>query len=266
MIAKGPETDAFSIYQEIISESELRRYPYHFEIEMRIVDKLNTMLKSQFRKIVRTQVDEVFEDYAKRVGDALEGFRKDVNYSGKVMAPFDEALRNGKAVFCSEVDGHVKSVVGEFDKLLVYIPPTLFRRRGNQVLDGLEKAARSGSETINNPNEPIKRENFISKTEAIRKTLKDHYIQRVREEHSGIARNIPTLIINKMQEIEKRLLEVMQTKYRQALESIMSQEVEGEFGSRKKGVEDRSRRFRDTIEQIEQLGNEMTSVIEEVPA
>ncbi len=265
-ITEGAETDAYSIYLEIIAESELRRYPYHFEIEMRIVDKLNTMLKREFREIVRTQALAVFDDYAKRVRDALEGFRKDVNYSGEVMAPFDEVLSDGGTAFCSEVDGHVKSVVGEFDKLLVYIPPTLIWWGGNQVLDGLEKASRSGSEIINNPNEPIKRENFASKTEAIRKTLKDHYIQRVREEHKGIARNIPTLIINNMQEIEKRLLEVMQTKYRPALEIVMSQDVEGEFGSRKKGVEDRSRRFRGTIEQIEQLGNEMASFLLEVPA
>jgi GTP-binding protein EngB required for normal cell division len=265
-IAEGSETDAYSIYLEIISESELRRYPYHFEIEMRIVDKLNTMLKREFHEIVRTQALAVFEDYAKRVRDALEGFRKDVNYSSEVMAPFDEVLSNGGTAFCSEVDGFVKSVVGDFDKLLVYIPPTLIWWGGNQVLDGLEKAARSGSEIINNPNEPIKRENFMSKTEAIRKTLKDHYIEQVRKEHKGIARNIPTLIIDNMQDIQKRLLEVMQTKYRPALEIILSQEVEGEFGSRKKGAEDRSRRFRDTIEQIEQLGNEMASDLAEVPA
>src|SRR5207249_1324269 len=131
-------------------------------------------------------------------------------------------------------------------------------------LEGLEKAARSGSEIINNPNESIKKENFAGKTEAIRKTLKDHYIQRVRDEHKGIARNIPILIIHNIQEIEKRLLEIMQTKYRPALEITMSQDVEGEFSSRKKGVEERSRRFRETIEQIEQLGNEMASAIAQV--
>ena len=260
-IAEGSETDAYSIYLEIISESELRRYPYHFEIEMRIVDKLNTMLKREFREIVRTQAVAVFQDYAKRVRDALEGFRKDVNYNTEVMAPFDEVLGKGGTSFCSEVDGHVKSVVGEFDKLLVFIPPTLIWWGKNQILDGLEAAARSGSEIINNPNEPIKRENFDAKTDAIRRTLKDHYIQRVREEHRGIARNIPTLIINNMQEIEKQLLDVMQTKYRAALETIVSHEVEGDFGSRRKVVEDRSRRFRDTIEQIEQLGNEMASAL-----
>ncbi len=256
-IAEGSETDAYTIYLEIISESELRRYPYHFEIEMRIVDKLNTMLKREFREIVRTQASAVFVDYAAKVREALEAFRKDVNYNAEIMAPFDAVLNRGGTSFASEVDGHVKSIVGEFDKLLIYIPKSLILWGGNQVLDGLNDAAKAGSDIINNPNEPIKRENFISKTEAIRKTLKDHYIQRVRQEHRGVARNIPTLIINNMQEIEKRLLDVMQSKYRPALEIIMAQSVEGDFGSQRKELEDRSRRFRDTIEQIEQLGNEI---------
>jgi hypothetical protein len=265
-IAEGSETDAYAIYLEIISESELRRYPYHFEIEMRIVDKLNTMLKREFREIVRNQARGVFEDYAKRVHDALEKVREDVAYNSQIMAPFEEILDKGRNTFCSEVDGHVKSVVGEFDKLLVYLPTTwLGMGGGNAILTGLEKAAQSGSEIINNPNEPVKKEHFQKKTDLIRQTLKDHYIQRVREEHKAIARNIPTLIINNMQEIESRLLEIIQSKYRPALEVIMSQDVEGEFSSRKKGVEERSRRFRDTIEQIEQLGNEMASVAAEVP-
>ncbi|MFO0885605.1 MAG: dynamin family protein [Pirellulales bacterium] len=260
-IAEGEETDAYSIYLEIISESELRKYPYHFEIEMRIVDKLNTMLKQEFRKIVREQVLSVFEDYASRVRESLEDFRKDVGYSVEIMAPFDEVLTQGRTTFHTEVDGHVKSVVGDFDKLLVDIPSKLIWWGGNQVLEGLEKASRAGSDTINNPNESVRRENFEVKTEAIRKTLKEHYIQRVREEHKGIARNIPTLIINNMQDIEKRLIEVMQTKYRPALEVIMSHEVEEEFSSQKRSTEDRSRQYREAIDQIEQISREMSHVI-----
>ena len=48
MIESGQETDAFKIYLEIIAGRELRKYPYHFEIERRIVDNLNTMLKRNF--------------------------------------------------------------------------------------------------------------------------------------------------------------------------------------------------------------------------
>lgn len=260
-IDTGSETDAYDIYLEIIAESELRRYPYHFEIEMRIVDKLNTLMKREFRDIVRTQAREVIEEYANRLEEILECFRTDVNYDNDVIAPFDQVINDGKSVFYAEVDGQVKSIVGTFDKLLVYIPPAFFWLGGNEVLYGLEKAARLGSEIINDPKQKISRDNFKSKTEAIRKTLKSHYIPRVRAEHERIAKDIPGLIISKMQEIEKRLLEVMQTKYRPALETIMSRHVEEEFASRKKDIEERSRRFRHTIEQIEQINSEIHGLV-----
>jgi GTPase Era involved in 16S rRNA processing len=260
-IAEGAETDAYAIYLEIISESELRRYPYHFEIEMRIVDKLNAMLKREFLEIVRGQARSVFEDYAKRVYDSLEKVREDIRYDAKVMAPLDEVLDNGRSAFCSEVDGHVKSVVGEFDKLLVYLPKAwVLIGQGNAILDGLEKAAQSGSEIINNPSESIRREHFEKKTDLIRETLSEHYIKRVRDEHKAIARNIPTLFINNMQKIESQLLEILQNKYRPALEAIMSEDVEGEFSERRKRVESRSQRFRKIIEDIEALDKEMSLV------
>ena len=82
--------------------------------------------------------------------------------------------------------------------------------------------------------------------------------------------SVPTpsgpIIINNMQQIKERLSKLVDSKYRPALEIIMSHEMEGEFASRKKGVEDRSRRFRDAIEQIEHLANEMASVVGEAPA
>jgi len=52
-IEDGTETDAYQVYQDIIAGRELRKYPYHFEIEMYIVDNLNAMLKQSFRYIVR---------------------------------------------------------------------------------------------------------------------------------------------------------------------------------------------------------------------
>ena len=68
-----------------------------------------------------------------------------------------------------------------------------------------------------------------------------------------------------MKHLKKQLLVVMQTKYRSALEVIMSHEVEGEFGSQKKVVEDRTRRYREAIDQIEQIGKEMDYVIKALP-
>ena len=84
---RGTPTDCVIMaYKEIIGEQELRKYPYHFEIEMKIVGNLNAMLKRNFRKIVRKQVDEVFVDLVKRVHDALEKVRELAATAGKRFA------------------------------------------------------------------------------------------------------------------------------------------------------------------------------------
>jgi hypothetical protein len=152
------------------------------------------------------------------------------------------------------------------DALLLYKPKTLKFWGGSEILKGLESAARLGFENIQNPGENIKPEHMVDKTKIIRKTLTDHYMKKVSEYHEDIRSGIFTLVINNVQQIKDRLLKIMQSKYRPALEVILSQEVEGEFSSRTKEVQDRSRRLRDSIEQIEQLGNEMASVVAEVPA
>jgi len=266
-IESGPETDAYEIYKEIIAGRELRKYPYHFEIEMRIVDNLNTMLKRNFRQIVRNQVDEVFADLVKRVHDALEKVREDIMYNSQVLAPFEEVIKEESGSFADRIDGVVMTKAAELDALLLYKPKTFFGLLGgNEILDGLEDAAHLGFENLRNPGQAINPGDLDGKTKAIRTTLTEHYIDKVRQYHEGITHEVFPIIINNMQQIERRLVEIMQGKYRPALEIIMSQEVEGEFSSRKKEIEDRSRRFRDTIEQIEQLGNEMASVAAEVPA
>ncbi|GIW84243.1 MAG: hypothetical protein KatS3mg106_756 [Gemmataceae bacterium] len=260
----GDETDAYKIYMEIVTGPNLRLYPYHFEIEMRIVDKLNAMLKREFHDIVLNQAEEVFNDYATKVKEFLEKIRQDVNYAREIMEPFEEVLEEGKKTFLTELRGHVKTIVGDFDKMLVYKPKEYWLWGGNPILEGLEKAARMGSDIINYSEGQIQPSHFQSKTEAIRRTLADHYIQRVREEHRTIARKAPMLIINNLQAIEQKLLTVLQSKYRTALETIMAERVGKEFQSQREEIENRSRRFRDKIDQIERVMQEMAGVLERV--
>jgi hypothetical protein len=263
-IASGPETDAYQICIEIITGGNLRKYPYHFEIEMRIIDKLNTMLKQEFRQIVRGQMEEVFGDLVKRVHNALKKIGTDVSFNTQVMNPFGEVLQEERGSFSQRADGLVMDKAANLDTLLLYKPKTLMFWGGNEILEGLESAARLGFENIQNSGENIKPEHMVEKTKIIRATLTDHYIATVRNYHETIITGIFPLVIDNMLQIKGRLLKIMQSKYRPALEVIMSQKVEGDFSSRKKGVEDRSRRFRDTVEQIEQLGKEMALAVAEV--
>lgn len=123
-IADGAETDAYQVYQDIIAGRELRKYPYHFEIEMYIVDSLNAMLKRSFRQIVRGQVDAVFHDLTAKIQEALEDVRKDVEYSAQVMAPLDAIVQEEAASFSDRVDGVVMTLAAQLDELLLYKPKT----------------------------------------------------------------------------------------------------------------------------------------------
>ncbi|MBX3422015.1 MAG: dynamin family protein [Pirellulaceae bacterium] len=258
----GPETDAYQIYKEIISERELRKYPYHFEIEMRIVDNLNTLLKRNFRAIVRQQVESFFEELTQRVQSAIEGIREDVNYNAEVTTPFDEIIQHESGLFCERVDGQVMGRVTDLDALLLFKPKSFWGLMGgNEILDGLEHAARMGTQNLQNAGQAIQEADFAGKTAQIRQTLTSHYLAKVREYHEQLSHQVFPIVINNMQEIEKRILKTMETKYRPALEIVLSKEAEGEFAHKRTSVEERSRRFRSFIEDIETVMNEMTQIV-----
>jgi hypothetical protein len=128
-------------------------------------------------------------------------------------------------------------------------------------LAGLEKAAKLGLESVKNPGQAVQAQDFSAKTKQIRETLAEHYIEKVREYHTAITQDIFPIVINNMQQIERQIMEVMQSKYRPALEIAVSKEIEGSFITQRKGIEERSRRFRDLIDQIEQILREMAAVL-----
>lgn len=261
-IADGNETDAYQVYQDIIAGRELRKYPYHFEIEMYIVDSLNAMLKRSFRQIVRGQIDAVFQDLTAKTQEALEQVRKDVEYSPHVMAPFDAILREEAASFGDRVDGVVMTLAAQLDELLLYKPKTFLGFiGGNEILEGLEEAARMGLENLKKPGQAIVQNDFVAKTAKIRETLTQHYIEKVREYHERITQDIFPIVINNMQQIETRIVESMNSRYRPALETVVSGEMEGEFAERRKSIEARSRRFRELIEEIDRVAKDMERVL-----
>jgi len=153
------------------------------------------------------------------------------------------------------------TLAAQLDELLLYKPKTFLGFiGGNEILDGLEHAARMGFENLRNPGQAIQQHDFAGKTKRIRETLTSHYIDKVREYHERITHDIFPIVINNMQQIEKRLLDVLQAKYRPALEIVFSKDIGDEFATRRKGIEDRSRRFRGLIEEIEQIMTDMVNV------
>jgi len=266
-IESGSETNAFEVYKEIIASRELRKYPYHFEIEMRVVDNLNTMLKRRFREYVAEQVTDIFQNLEKRVNDGLEKIGRDVGFNPSVMEPFATALRKHRDAFIHNVDGVAKMYAAQLDALLLYKPKTFWGfAGGNEILEGLEQAARIKFDNIRDSNQPIEPADFELKTKKIRETLSKYYIPEVKTFYGHIAKNIFPIVINNLQQIKTELTEVVRNRYRIALETVKTMEASSEFASRRQGSEQRSRYLRETIDRIEQAGREMVSQLPALPA
>ncbi|RUQ30825.1 MAG: hypothetical protein EKK68_10485 [Candidatus Competibacteraceae bacterium] len=262
-IADGPETDAYTIYNEIInSHGRLRKYPYHFEIELRIVDNLNTILKHSFRDIVRNQASEIFNELVKRVKNALVKISEDVGHDPEIMKPFNDVMYKGHNSFIERIDGIVMDKAAELDASLLYKPKDwLGLHGGNKILDGLEQAARLGFENIQDASRSIERTDMEHKTKKIRETLHNHYIDQVSADYNRIIKGFFPIIISNLHQIKDEIFKVLATKYRPALDIRLAHEIEEEFAGQRKDLEERSRRFRTLIEQIELISREMGAVL-----
>jgi hypothetical protein len=215
---------------------------------------------------VREQMNNVYKELIDRANQAMEEIRKDVSYDQGIMTYFDAAIEERRDAFMNKIEGIYEEKAANLDALLLYRPKKWGLFGTNEILDGFEASARLGFENIQDTNQEVKPEHMVAKTKKIRETLDQHYIKSVEKYHEAITSGVFPVVVNSLRQIEKDLLEAIRSKYRPALEIILAQEVEGEFGFKKKGVEDCSRRFRDTIEQIELLGNEMASVVAELRA
>ena len=182
------------------------------------------------------------------------------------MSHFDEIIQKERTSFGDRVDGVVMTLATQLDELLLYKPKNFLgflsgQICGNEILEGLEQAARMGLENLKKPGQAIVKEDFSAKTTKIRQTLTEHYIDKVREYHERITHDIFPIVINNMQQIEMRIIETMHVKYRPVLETVVVNEIDGEYAGRRKSIEQRSRRFRDLIEEIEQISKTMDSLL-----
>jgi GTP-binding protein EngB required for normal cell division len=140
-VDSGKTTDAFEVYQSIIANNRLRTFPYYFEIEMKVVDGLNTVLKERFRELVRTHVSKVLDGLTEEIRNQLESFSKDVDFDSEITGDLKRVLNESRDSLLKQVDGVVKEKAGHLDSLLVYKPKGFwtFFGSGNEIVDGLER-------------------------------------------------------------------------------------------------------------------------------
>lgn len=263
-IKNGDLTDAYKVYTRIISDNYLRKYPYYFEIEIKVIDSLNELLKKGFLEIARQQVTDVVGDLVKGINNRLDELYGDVEYDPNVCSGFRELMQNVIIRFQSKVDGVVMERAARLDELLVYRANKLSSHfsGGNEILKGLEKAARLQSHHISNPSEAIRPEDMAARTSQIRATLEDHYIDKTNEFRKEVAEAVWSIVINEMQDLQKEVEQEMDTRYRSALEQIKSRQASDEFASRRSSVISRTSRFRSAIEKIHEASLQMRSALQ----
>ena len=211
-IEKGPTTDAYETYKRIISDNELRKFPYYFEIEMRVVDCLNSLLKRRFRQIVREQVNKVANELTKQVRTKLFVFSEDVGGDPSVEQANQDVLRGHQQSFLNQVDGVVKEKASHLDELLVYKPRGWFSffSGDNDIISGLENAARMFSDQVRNVQQVVQPEHMQAKTDQIRSTLKNHYLKQTQLFREQVANSVWTIVIDEMLQLERNLVEQAQ--------------------------------------------------------
>jgi putative lipoic acid-binding regulatory protein len=285
-IKSGNLTDTYQVYTRIIADNPLRKYPYYFEIEIKVVDNLNQMLKESFLKIVRQQVNTVIDDLVGEINKRLDELYADVEYDPNVSFSFSELMKDVKTRFQGEVDGVVKERTARLDELLVYKSDENFSSTNqfsrvdkilyfmkrdnrtssssgtdNKILKGLEKAARMQSKLINDSAKSISKEDMKERTNQIRATLEQHYVEKTIEFREEVAEAVWPILINQMLELEKELEQAINTRYLTALEQIKSKQAANEFASRRCDITSRTNRFRNAIDKIYDLSTQMRSVL-----
>jgi hypothetical protein len=146
------------------------------------------------------------------------------------------------------------------DALLLY-KTTFLGMFGNEILKGLEDAAKLGFANLKDTGQAVDRADLQAKTDKIRQTLAEHYITKVGEYQGQIAANIFPVIIGNMKDIQQQLEAHLNGHYRPALEVAQAAKTEREFEGIRRDREQRSRRLRETIDQIEQLAKDMAGVL-----
>lgn len=262
-IESGNTTNAYEVYKSIIADNKLRTFPYYFEIEMRVVDGLNSLLKQEFQKLVREHVSDALVQLTNVVRDQLEVLKSDVNFDAVVDTSLNRIITGSREKVLNKVDGIVEQKAGQLDSLLVYKPKNFFAffGGGNDIIDGLESAARMFAAEVKDVRQEIKPEHMEEKTQKIRSTLRLHYIKHVELFGEDVRNSVWPIVIKEMHDLESQLAEELSRNYRTLLERSVAAEVDGHFDTRRTELESRSKRFRQAMEILQEAASSMQGAV-----
>ncbi len=262
-IEEGEATDAYATYLRIIADGTLRKFPYYFEIEMKVVDSLNTLVKQRFREIIRRQTTVVVKTLLREITDALELLNADIGYDAQVSASLESILAGSKESMLEAVDSAIIQKACHLDELLIHKSKGFFGFFGgdNSIVSGLEQVAKNTAAQINDPGEAVTEDMLASKTKHIRAALKGRYIDQTNDFRKKVADDVWPNFIFRLQELRDALLSELGSRYRSLLDKHVAQEVHSEKEGVRNDLLGRSLQFRKAIERVTEIRERMRQPI-----
>jgi Dynamin family. len=253
------ETDAYKIYLDILSEKKYRRFPYYFEIESQIIDKLNTLVKKHFIDAMQKLADSLLESCSEAVDAFLSSIQEEVQYNPEVMEGIRNCLAEKEQKLRNGIEFAVVTDAGKLDGLLVYkkVKKLWFFTGQSEIFTELEEVAKLGCEGIADQNKKLSREHFTQRTTRIRVVLRKHYIESVRQSHKMMNENIQTPLISVIQDVEAAMIKKITTDYRSSRESVLKNDIARKYQLKREENEIQAKKYRVYAEQIEKIQKEL---------
>ncbi|RJP20442.1 MAG: hypothetical protein C4527_25035 [Candidatus Omnitrophota bacterium] len=264
-ISEGPETDAQKAYIEIISQP-YRKFPYYFEVETKIIDKLNLLVKQKFIDVTKSNVSTIFNEFVARTFEVIDLLNKEIEYNRVFQENIEQSLdREG---FIMTVRGMVDNYARDLDDILIY-------RRKNPITkwfvqpdlcDRLLDIAKIGYENLNHESNEFQREDLDLKTERIRDLLGNHYIEKADNFYNHVLNQLWAAIKDHLILVRQKLERLLDDEYKQLLVKKLENEIPMKYEEKKNDYSKRCVAVRGIIDELNRTNDYLINVSRQIPA
>ncbi len=263
-ITEGAETDAQRAYIELISQP-YRKFPYYFEIETKIIDKLNLLVKQKFIEVTKSNVTMIFNEFVARTFEVIETLNREIEYNRVFQENIEHSLdRDG---FVLTVRGMVDNYARDLDDILIYIPknPILKWFVQPDLCDRLLEIAKIGYESLDHEANEIKKEDLDLKTERIRDLLGNHYIEKADNFYNNVLNQLWAAIKDHLILVRQKLERLLDDEYKQLLMKKLENEIPGKYEEKKNEYSKRCVAVRGIIDELNQTNDYLIHVSRQIP-
>ncbi len=264
-ITEGPETDAQKAYIEIVSQP-YRKFPYYFEIETKIIDKLNLLVKQKFIEVTKINVATIFNDFVLQTHDVIDSLNDEIEFDRIFRGNIDRILDEGG--FVLTIQGMVDNYARDLDDILIYKPKRSFAKWWSEpdLCDRLLDIAKIGYDRLHKNTSEIQKEDLEIKTQKIRDLLVDHYIEKANNFYNHVLNQLWTAIKDHLIFVRQKLEGLLDDEYKQLLLKRLENEIPLQYEKKKSDYNKRCLAVRGIIDELNRANERLLDVSRLLPA